>query len=251
MVNQMTKSCPICFKQGFEIGQLPQTCPQCGWKVENLPGTPNAQYLAKEKAAKKTWAERVAIPEPGLRRDEMTRKQVDLNKLRDTLIQSQRNGDTNPSSLSKTIVVDQNGRISMADDLNSYERQSVSEVQQDTFHSQDEPEEDSLQRYMPTDTQEITTEEGVQGWLFTITNSQGIKFRMFTYNDGQSYRVMVVDPVLESNSNLHELHLNGDGTILFQARDSSSSIDSLVAAQKETIIWAESITGELVARGNS
>lgn len=143
-LNHVTKSCPICAKQGFEIGLLPQTCPQCGWRVENLPGTPSAEYTAKQKEAKREWAERVALSENGLRRNEMAPKQVDLNKLRDTILSNQKSGDTNPSAPNKTIVVDPEGGISLADDLYSIDRQPVSEIQQDTFHSQNAPEEDPL-----------------------------------------------------------------------------------------------------------
>jgi len=52
----------------------------------------------------------------------------------------------------------------------------------------------TAQQFMPTNTRELTTQEGVAGFVYSFSTELADEFTLFAYYDGANYQVQVVKP---------------------------------------------------------
>jgi hypothetical protein len=118
----------------------------------------------------------------------------DLNRIRQTVLENQAHGNTRPKDPNKQITADREGGLHIGPVTTG---QAVSVVPQETFASRLDEDRRTASEKLPTNTTEVTTREGVTGFLYRINSSFGYKFEMFAYYDGSQYQVMVIEPEIE------------------------------------------------------
>ena len=106
---------------------------------------------------------------------------IDLNQLRDNVRRNQRSGDSYPERQEEKIFVDKNGKIRTGDTVSSSQNRDLSEVPQETFASSSRHGLDTSYAwcYMPSNTKEFTTPEGVLGFLYEIICEFGNPYTLF------------------------------------------------------------------------
>jgi len=166
---------------------------------------------------------------------------LDLNRLRDTVIRSQNNSESKPSRQLNKIFVDNEGKIHQGSSDTS-NRPELSEVPQDTFADRTSNEKQIVSRYMPNNTKHLITDEGISGWVYNFTCEFGDSYTMFAYYDGNYYQVLVLEPKVERKWNsAHTGHIFSDGRICF-GEEYDSGLPSLQDAYSKSVLWANGLS---------
>lgn len=169
---------------------------------------------------------------------------LDLNRLRDTVLQNQNNDMTKPSQSVNKVFVDNEGKIHQGSEHNS--NSAMSEVPQDTFanhSSRLETENWVINNYMPDNTQRLTSEEGVEGILYSFNCEYGNKYTMYAYYDGCHYQVAVLEPKVEEHwRSPHTGHIYSDGLICFGDDYNRGGRPSLQDAYSKSVLWATGLS---------
>ncbi|MEM8723245.1 MAG: YkvA family protein [Cyanobacteria bacterium P01_G01_bin.39] len=92
----------------------------------------------------------------------------------------------------------------------------------------------SIAESFPSNRQEMEF-NGVTGWLYTLTNESSDEFKMFVYNDGNRYQVVVVFPENAIQYSLENIYISDDGRIV---NNSENGFSSLEEALKISVHWA-------------
>jgi hypothetical protein len=171
-------------------------------------------------------------------------KYLDLNRLRDTVIENQNDSSSKPSGSLKKVFVDNEGKIHEGSSDTS-NKPHLSEVPQDTFADRVANEKQIVRRYMPNNTKSLITDEGISGWVYSFTCEFGDNYIMFAYYDGNYYQVSVIEPKVEGKWNsAHTGHIFSSGKICFRNKF-DSGLPSLQDAYSKSVLWA---TGLSVAK---
>jgi len=166
---------------------------------------------------------------------------LDLNRLRDTVIKNQNTSESKPLMQLNKVFVDSEGRIHEGSDNHS-KRASMSEVPQETFANRGLIESNIVARYMPQNTKKITTDEGVSGWLYNFRCELEDNYTMFAYYDGNYYQVLVIEPKVEGVwDSAHTGHIFSDGKICFGS-EYDYGLQSLQDAYSKSILWATGLS---------
>jgi len=88
---------------------------------------------------------------------------------------------------------------------------------------------------LPAATRQVEV-EGVRGWLYPATSTQGDAYQLFAYFDGSAYQVKVVAPDVEGHPDPHACHLFADGRICLSA-GATGGLDALEAAYAKSVVW--------------
>lgn len=78
--------------------------------------------------------------------------------------------------------------------------------------------------------------DGVRGWLYPVTTSQGDAYRLFAYFDGAGYQVKVVEPEVEGRYDPHLCHLLPDGRVCLSS-DPGAGASTLEEAYTRSLAW--------------
>lgn len=159
----------------------------------------------------------------------MTRP-LDLNELRNRVLENQQRGNDLPTS--KPVHVDNEGNITL--DPQAAQQRNLSQVPQKTFAYSLHHDRQIVAQYLPSNTQEIQF-NGVTGWSYQIESELGEKYRMFAYNDGELYQVIVLFPEVAGQYNQHNAHLYNDGRICFGLE---GGLPTLQQAFAKSVLWA-------------
>jgi hypothetical protein len=162
---------------------------------------------------------------------------VDLNALRTRVIANQDTGNTRPVEASKSVVVDREGKIRLGDNpANSTGPETV--VPQETFADRLQSDRMTARQFMPSNTRELTTQEGVTGFVYSFTTELADEFTLFAYFDGANYQVQVVKPEVEARfKSPHTGHLFSNGRICF-GDNYGSGMPTLRDAFSKSVLWA-------------
>jgi hypothetical protein len=166
---------------------------------------------------------------------------VDLNALRERVLANQSAGNARPVEPSKSVIVSKEGKIRLGDQpTNSAGPETI--VPQETFAGALQNDREIARRYMPDNTREITTEEGVTGFVYSITTELRDEFTLFAFFDGSNYQVKVVWSELEKRfKSLCEVHLYSNGVIDFGNNDWNGAF-SLRDAYAKSVLWANGLS---------
>jgi hypothetical protein len=166
---------------------------------------------------------------------------LDLNRLRETVLRNQDDYDSKPTNSLNKVFVDNEGVIHQGTTDNSRST-GLSEVPQDTFAGRKKDEINIVRNYMPNNTKNLETDEGVSGWLYSFTCEMGDKYSMFAYFDGNYYQVLVIQPKVEGEwDNPHTGHIFSNGRICF-GDDFNSGLLSLQDAYSKSVLWATGLS---------
>lgn len=154
-------------------------------------------------------------------------RQVDLNELRNHVLNNQREGNS-----SRPVHVDREGRITT--DPQAAHQPNLSKVPQQTFAYSLDKDRQIAAQYLPANTRQMQF-NGVTGWLYQIQCELGNQYQMFAYYDGELYQVMVVFPNVAGRYNQHDAHLYNDGRICFR---SQGGLPTLKKAFAKSALWA-------------
>lgn len=166
---------------------------------------------------------------------------VDLNRLRDTIIQNQNSSDPRPTEQNNKVFVDRDGKIREGDKTNTSDS-GLSEVPQETFASRLSEERSVVNSFMPRNTKKFITDEGIEGWLYDFVTEFDDKYIMFAYYDGNYYQVLVVEPKVEGKWNsAHTGHIFSNGRICFGIGYDSGR-PTLQEAYSKSVLWANGLS---------
>jgi hypothetical protein len=164
---------------------------------------------------------------------------LDLNALRDTILQAQRNGKAESPDPLRQVQVDREGGISIGPATGA---QRSSLVPIETFAGRLEDDRLVVRRALPSNTREMTTKEGITGFLYTIGNDLSEEYAMFAYFDGSYYCVKLVAPELEQHwKSPHTGHLYSNGKLCLGSACNGGRMD-LESAFKKSCLWALGIS---------
>jgi len=166
---------------------------------------------------------------------------VDLNRLRNTIRESQEQGEDTPDDFWKKAFVTRRGKIQLGSDGAANDGRPKSEIHQGLFAVSDAVQLDDGQRivdeFLPDGTERIE-QDGQAGWLFDFEDELGQWYQMFLYHDGSHYQVQVVYPELEHASyGVHEAHLYADGRLCL-SDDTMGGLDDLQETYAKAVLWA-------------
>jgi hypothetical protein len=171
----------------------------------------------------------------------MTQK-LDLNRLRDVVIENAAQGNAKPADPSKQVYVDKDANLVFGDGPRNPHK-AATQVINETF-SGPAGEQKYVREKMPSGTREVVTDEGIRGWLYPVVSSLGDAYQLFAYNNGANWQVLVVSPEIESKlKDVHESHLFSDGRICLSKRHGGGA-PTLEEAYSRSVLWA---TGMSVA----
>jgi hypothetical protein len=184
--------------------------------------------------------------------------QLDLNQLRKTLIKNAQRGDARPAESWRMVVVDRNGKIRRADEVNLSKRRELSVVPQEVFAgirefvlNSDTPElsdfggdrlardRDVVREKLPDGTREITV-EGTTGWVYKINDEFNEPYAMMAYFDGSEYQVKVLEPAIEGHYGVTDAHIFSDGRLCL--RPPAGGMPTLAEAYAKSVLWANGFT---------
>lgn len=166
---------------------------------------------------------------------------VDLNKLRETVLSNQRTGSGRPTEKNKQVFVDRDGRI-VEGTKTAQADSPLSVVPQETFAARIDSDRSAVNQYLPYNTNEVTTEEGVTGWIYSFDTELGYSFTLFAYFDGAHYQVKLIEPELESYwETPHTGHLFSDGRICF-GDSYRAGMPDIRSAYSKSVLWANGIS---------
>jgi hypothetical protein len=167
---------------------------------------------------------------------------LDLNKLREKILDNQRDGKSLPAEQQDKVHVGREGEIVEGDSTDSQESRKLSEVHQGTFYSRHEREREIVSEKLPHNTEYRIVGE-VDGWLYSFNDEFGERYQMFAYYDSDTdrYQVKVVFPEVEGEYNPHNGHLYSDGRICFK-KGGGSGMRTLEKAYAKSVLWASGFT---------
>jgi hypothetical protein len=169
--------------------------------------------------------------------------QVDLNKLRETILSSQRQNDTLPTDKDRKIMINKNGQIIEGSKTDGDEKH-LSEVHQGVFaHTRVRAKEERriVREKFPNNTRMIEVDD-IKGWFYSFKDEFGVLYKMYTYFDGNAYQVKVVSPEVEGKyDSIHDCHLYKDGRICFGDLY-AGGLPSLELAFAKSVVWANGFT---------
>lgn len=171
-------------------------------------------------------------------------QQVDLNKLRETILRNQEQGKSLPARRDEKVYATQDGRIVTGDSVRPSEERQLSEVHQATFaavttsNGRRQSEQRIVNEKLPRNTRYLEV-DGVGGWYYKFNDEFGNLYEMFAYHDGSSYQVKVVYPEVEGQYTPHNGHLFSDGRICFSG---SGIVSTLEQAYAKSVLWANGFT---------
>lgn len=169
---------------------------------------------------------------------------VDLNRLRDLVLDNQRQGTERPDENDKKLFVNAEGKLVESTQATGNDK-TLSEVPQETFAAFSQSDLKIIHEKFPKDSRIVKTRDGVDGCLYSFTNDLGDKFSLFAYHDGNFYQVKLVEPVLEDKwRSPHTGHLYSDGRICF-GNGYGSGRPSLAEAYSKSVLWSVGISAAI------
>ena len=114
-------------------------------------------------------------------------RQVDLNEVRNRVMNNRQQGIDLPSSPNRAVYVDNGGNI--LTDPQIGEQRQLSQVPQKTFAATLMQDRQIVAQKLPPSAQEMTV-NGVTGWVYDITSEVGDAYTLFIFNDGSFYQVI-------------------------------------------------------------
>lgn len=174
--------------------------------------------------------------------------ELDLNGLRDLVKlhqQSANNADKPPTR--EQVVVTPEGLIAVTTDTSQH---NLSTVPLDTFAGRVDEDRLIVQQFLPKNSSEITTKEGVVGWAFSIKCQFGHDYTFFAFFDGANYQVKLVSPELETKwMSPHTGHIFKNGTLCLGNRYGAGR-PTLRDAYAKTVLWATGISTCILRPGS-
>jgi hypothetical protein len=164
-------------------------------------------------------------------------QQVDLNKLRETILKNQEVGNALPARRDEKVYATPEGRIVTGDTVNPSEERQLSEVHQATFatlNARLTRDKETVAKKFPHNTRTAEL-NGTVGWYYDIRSETGDSYTLFAYHDGSLYQVAVVSPNVEGKYSPHNGHLFSNGHICF---GSSDGMPTLEQAYAKSVLWA-------------
>ena len=172
----------------------------------------------------------------------MTR-QLDLNRLRATILENQKEGAALPVAQQRKIVVDREGRIAVGGDARDVTG-PVTEVVQDTFHAAGSRAVEEARVYLPAATR-FDVVDGFEVFTYTVSTNFGTPVVLSAYFDGSNYQVKLVSPELEHAwMNPHIGHIFEDGRLCLST-DHGGGQPTLRQAFAKSVVWAEGVAAML------
>lgn len=161
----------------------------------------------------------------------MTR-QVDLNEVRNRVMNNRQQGVDLPRSPRRAVYVDNGGNI--VTDPESGQQRNLSQVPQKVFAASLMQDRQVVAHKLPPNAQEMNI-SGVTGWVYEITSELGDNYTMFIFNDGSLYQVMVLFPEVAGRYSVTEGHLYSDGRICLNEEHGYRSLEQAYA---KSVLWA-------------
>lgn len=160
---------------------------------------------------------------------------VDLNAIREAMLQAQRNSTPTPPDPGSRVSVTNTGRMQLGPVADP---SSTSKVQHGTFaaSTRELTDLETARNKMPPNTQWIEA-GGVKGWAYSFTTEFGRKYEMLAYFNGSEYRVLLIAPTIEGQYNAHNAHLYSDGHICLREGGTNGQ-PSLEEAFSKSVLWA-------------
>lgn len=159
-------------------------------------------------------------------------RQVDLNEVRNRVMNSRQQGIDLPSSPNRAVYVDNDGNI-LTNPLPGQERK-LSQVPQKPFASTLMQDRQVVAQKLPPTAQEMTV-NGVTGWVYDITSEVGDAYTMFIFNDGSLYQVMVLFPEVAGRYSPVDGHLFPNGCICLNEEHGYPTLEQAYA---KSVLWA-------------
>jgi hypothetical protein len=161
----------------------------------------------------------------------MTR-QVDLNEVRNRVINNRGSGVDLPSSPNRSVYVDREGNI--VTQPQAGEQRQLSQVPQKVFAASVTLDRQVVAQKLPSNTQEMNI-SGVTGWVYEIVSEIGDQYTMFIFHDGSLYQVMVLFPEVAGRYSPVEGHLFDNGVICLNQEHGCSTLEQAYA---KSVLWA-------------
>jgi hypothetical protein len=163
--------------------------------------------------------------------------QLDLNRLRETIVRNQQHGTALPERSEDQVFVER-GNIVLSENVPTWKKRELAQVHQGVWaashlYSLDECE--VVSRVFPYDTEPVT-QDGVQGWQYTVTCEFGHTYILFIYHDGSAYQVCVAFPEVAGKYGVHDAHLYSDGRICF-GWGYGGGLPSFEQAYAKSVVW--------------
>jgi hypothetical protein len=170
-------------------------------------------------------------------------REPDLNRLRDLVRQNQTSGNVRPKDPNLQVSTDREGNLHVG---RVETGQGVSKVPQEVFADRLSQDRQTVREKLPTNTMEVTTEDGTTGFLYSFDTSYGHTYKLFAYFDGNNYQVKVLEPELEKHwQTPHTGHLFSNGKICFGS-GYGSGMPNLEDAFAKSVLWANGMSVALV-----
>lgn len=168
---------------------------------------------------------------------------IDLNHIRNLVLDSQIQGHTHPLSPKATVAIDRDARIRTGDTLRPGEYNHVAIVQPDVFHAGwEQAERRIVETKMPANTRMYITREGVRGWIYSFQTEFRDTYKMFAFFDSGFYQVQVIEPNLEQRfRSPHIGHIFSNGRICMGA-SMDAGRRTLADAYAKSVLWANGIS---------
>jgi hypothetical protein len=169
-------------------------------------------------------------------------QQVDLNKLRQTILASQNKKEALPADKDRKVMVTKEGKIVAGGEAQGKSQKQLSEVHQGVFaHSRLEAEKKIVKEKFPSNAQFVEV-DGIRGWFYSFKDEFTRLYKMYAYFDGTAYQVKVVYPEVEGRyKSVHACHLYSDGRICF-GNQYGGGLPSLEKAYAKSVLWANGFT---------
>lgn len=160
--------------------------------------------------------------------------QLDLNRLRETLRESAKEGEIQPLEPRRQVLVTREGQVRFGDEVNEAERRALSEVPQETFGtgvrtlfdalfgdstaSADRLASDrqTVRERLPRETVELRI-DGVPTWVLPVRCEFGRRYKLALWFDGSEYQAKLVEPALEGTIDVITGHVFPDGTLCLRS----------------------------------
>ncbi|MEX6777919.1 hypothetical protein [Limnospira fusiformis] len=159
-------------------------------------------------------------------------QQVDLNEVRNRVINNRQQGVDLPRSPRQAVYVDNGGNI--VTDPEPSGHRHLSQVPQKIFAASLMQDRQVVVRKLPPNAQEMNI-SGVTGWVYDITSELGDHYTMFIFNDGSLYQVMVLFPEVAGRYSVTEGHLFPNGCICLNEEHGYRSLEQAYA---KSVLWA-------------
>lgn len=190
--------------------------------------------------------------------------QLDLNKVRELLKESNQRGNTRPDDPKRRVVVNRNGCMKIGDEADRLGPDEGSIVPQEVFAALWGPrggsrsqgrggraaaparcdrrldeDRETVKHKLPPGTREITL-EGTTAFVYDITDELGQPYTMAVYYDGCEYQVKVIHPQVEGKYSITTAHVFNDGRLCL--RPPAGGLPRLDEAYAKSVLWATGFT---------